>query len=93
VSLRLSLLGPLLALAFVAMMTIVVLRGGTTRLNYELSQLDQQAAVLRQELREKTLELARLRSPAVIREKCAALRLDAGATGSGASGRRSDRPG
>jgi sensor domain CHASE-containing protein len=61
----------ILAALLVAMMTVVVLRAETSRLHYGLSQLDQRAEVLRQELREKELELARLRNPAVIRAKLA----------------------
>ena len=66
---------PVLVAALVGMMAVVLLRAEVTRRHYELSQLDRQADVLRQELREKQLELARLRSPAVIRAKLAALRL------------------
>ncbi|MBU0617922.1 MAG: hypothetical protein KKI02_09415 [Planctomycetes bacterium] len=65
----------LLAMVLVAMMTIVLLRAETTRLHYELSQLDPRAGVLRQELAEKELELERLRNPALIRAKLAELRL------------------
>jgi hypothetical protein len=69
--------GLLLALAtvLVAMMAVVLLRAETARLHYAVSQLDRRAAVLRQELREKELELARLRNPAVIRAKLAEWRL------------------
>jgi hypothetical protein len=75
-SLRLRWLVPVLAMAFTAMMAVVILRAGTTRLHYDVSQLDQQAAVLRQEAREGSLELARLRNPAMIRAKLAELRLE-----------------
>lgn len=65
----------MLGIALVAMMTVVLLRAETTRLNYELSQLDRRAEILRLELTEKELELERLRNPAVIRARLAELRL------------------
>ena len=64
-----------LAMVLLAMMAVVLLRAETTRLHYELSQFDRRAEVLRQELREKELELARLRNPALIRAKLDELRL------------------
>jgi hypothetical protein len=65
----------LLAMVLVAMMSVVLLRAETTRLHYELSQLDRRERILRQELAEKELELERLRNPALIRAKLAELRL------------------
>ena len=57
----------ILAGAAATMLAVAVLRAETARLHYALSQLDRRAAALRQELREKELELARLRNPARIR--------------------------
>ena len=65
----------LLVVVLVALMAVVLLRAETTRLHYELSRFDRQAAVLRLELVEKELELERLRNPALIRAKLAELRL------------------
>jgi hypothetical protein len=67
----------LLTAVFAALIAVVVLRGETTRLHYQLSQLDRRAEVLRQELREKELELVRLRNPALIRRKLDELRAPA----------------
>jgi len=64
-----------LVTVLVAMMVVVFLRAEKARLHYELSQLDQRAQVLCQELRERELELARLRNPAVIRARLAEWRL------------------
>lgn len=86
-SLRLRWFVPVLAMAFTAMMAVVILRAGTTRLHYDVSQLDQQAAVLRQEACEMSLELERLRNPAMIRAKLAELRLEGiSAVGGGPGG-------
>jgi UDP-N-acetylenolpyruvoylglucosamine reductase len=63
---RLSLV---LAGALAALLSIIALRAETTRMNYEQSQLDQRAELLLQEVREKELELARLRNPALIRQR------------------------
>lgn len=59
----------LLTGALAVMLTVVVLRAETTRLHFELVRLERRAATLRQELREKELELARLRNPARIRDR------------------------
>lgn len=83
---------PVLATAITAMMAIVLLRAETTRLHYQLSQLDRRAAVLRQELREKELELARLRNPAVIRAKLAEFRLHEGSADSRSRRDKRDSP-
>lgn len=64
-----------LAAALAALMAVVVLRAETTQLHYQLSQLDRRTQALRQEAREKELELMRLRNPALIRAKLAELRL------------------
>jgi sensor domain CHASE-containing protein len=68
-----------LAAVITTMMAVVLLRAEATALHYNLSRLDRQAQVLRQELREQELELARLRNPARIRAKLAELRLRDGA--------------
>ena len=82
----------ILAAILAAMMTIVMLRAETARLHYELSQYDRQARVLRQELREQELELARLRNPALIRGKLAEMRLGIPpADGDGPARRRNKR--
>jgi len=57
--------------ALLLMLAVVVLRAETTRLHYQLSQIDQQADLLWQELREEELELQRLRNPAVLRARVA----------------------
>jgi hypothetical protein len=65
-------LARIVVLAFGAtavMLAVVVLRAETTRLHYERSQLDRQADVLRREIEEGKLELARLRDPALLRLK------------------------
>jgi sensor domain CHASE-containing protein len=82
----------LLVMVLVAMMTIVLLRAETTRLHYELSQLDRRAEILRQELDEKELELERLRSPGLIRAKLAELRLSGHTRDRRTPGRRIDEP-
>ncbi len=81
-----------LGLVLAALMSVVLLRAETTRLHYELSQLDQRAEVLRQELNEKQLELERLRNPALIRAKLAELRLGAEPRGRRSAGRGADEP-
>ena len=65
----------ILALILVAMMSVVITRAEITRLNYEISRLDQRAEILRMEIAEKELELERLRNPAVIRNRLAEFRL------------------
>ncbi|MBN2445334.1 MAG: hypothetical protein JXO22_01315 [Phycisphaerae bacterium] len=58
------------------MLVVVVLRTETSRLHYQMSQLDREAAVLRQQLRERELELARLRNPARIRARALDMRFE-----------------
>ena len=65
----------ILALILMAMMSVVITRAEITRLNYEISQLDRRAEILRMEIAEKELELERLRNPAVIRARLAEWRL------------------
>lgn len=66
----------ILALILTAMMCVVITRAEITRLNYEISQLDQRGEILRMEIAEKELELERLRNPAVIRAHLAEWRLE-----------------
>jgi hypothetical protein len=68
----------ILAATLATLLTVVVLRAEVTRLHSELSQLERQAEVLWQELRERELELARLRNPALIRARVAEMRLQCG---------------
>ncbi len=65
----------LLAVALAVMLTVVIVRAETTRLHNRFAQLEFDARVLRQQLRERELELARLRDPALIRGRAADLRL------------------
>ena len=67
-----------LGLALGTMLAVVIVRAETTRVHAELSGLDRRAEVLWQELRERELDLARLRSPALIRARVAEMRLQAG---------------
>ena len=64
----------MLAAILMAMMAVVGVRTEATSLHYALSQFDRRTRALQQELREKELELARLRNPALIRVKLAELR-------------------
>jgi hypothetical protein len=70
------------------MLTVVVLRAETTRLNYRLSELDREAEGIRQQLREKELELARRRHPMLIRSRALEMRL----TSESAAGEERSRP-
>ncbi|MFN0137307.1 MAG: hypothetical protein ACKVS9_14485 [Phycisphaerae bacterium] len=65
-----------LSTSLVVLLSIVILRAETTRINYEISQLESRAEALRLELREKELELARYRDPARIRDRLAQHRID-----------------
>ncbi len=58
---------------------VVLLRAETARLNYLLARLDQRAMLLRDELRDSRLELARLSNPQRIRERVLELRSSAAA--------------
>lgn len=78
-----------LGCAFAFMLTIVVLRAESAALNFEISKYDTLADVKVRELRERELELARLKNPARIRARVAELRLgetDAPARISGVKG-------
>ena len=73
----------ILAAGLLTLLTVVVLRAEVTRLHSELAQLDRRAEVLWQELREKDLERARLRNPALIRARVAEMRLQGDVTDRG----------
>ena len=68
-----------LSTSLVVLLSVVILRAETTRINYEISLLDSRAESLRLELREKELELARFQDPARIRDRLAQNRMDAAA--------------
>ncbi len=63
-----------LSAALAVMLTVVILRAEVTGLHYRISQLDQKAEVIVQQMREEQLELQRLRNPALIRERARELR-------------------
>ena len=62
--------------ALVVMLTVVVLRSERTRLQFEISRDDRDAEALRQEVRERELELARLSNPGVIRQRLLEMRIE-----------------
>lgn len=57
------------------LLVVVILRGETARIHYDMSQLDQDADVLRLQMRENELEIVRLRDPDRIAERAAAARI------------------
>jgi len=57
--------------ALLVMLAVVVLRTQTARIEHQTSVLDRQAVRLWQELRSREMELARLRSPVLIRARVA----------------------
>lgn len=61
--------------ALLVMLTVVVLRAETTRLQFESSRFDRDAEILLAQFREQQLELARLRNPVLIRDRAADMRL------------------
>lgn len=61
-------LAVVLLAAIVLMLSVVVVRTETTRVERRTSEVDRDIALLRRLIREKELDLARLTSPAVIRE-------------------------
>jgi nucleoid-associated protein YgaU len=65
----------LLAGAAAVMLTVVALRAETTRIHNRIGRIDQEAESLALELRQKELELARLKNPTLIRARVGALRL------------------
>ena len=65
-----------LGAGLVALMSVVLLRADATRLHFLRSELQRDAGILRQELREKELELARLRNPSLIRARLSELSAD-----------------
>jgi len=64
-----------LASTLAVLLAVVVLRAEAARLHYATAQLERRVEALVQELREKDLELARLRNPALIRARIEELRL------------------
>lgn len=69
--------------AAVVMLITVALRAQATHLHYAASRLERRCALLNEELRERQLELARRRSPQMIRTRLADLRLDPNRRGDG----------
>lgn len=65
----------LLVGALTLMLLVVVLRAETTRLHYEISELDRREDVLRQELRTEQLALQRAQNPALLLERVKQMRL------------------
>jgi hypothetical protein len=61
--------------ALAVMIAVVALRAETTRIQFETSQHDRRAEELLVRLRAQELELARLRNPAIIRDRVTELRL------------------
>jgi hypothetical protein len=65
----------LLVGALTLMLLVVMLRAETTRLHYEISELDRREDVLRQELRTEQLVLQRAQNPALLLERVKQMRL------------------
>ena len=63
------------------MLAVVVLRSERTRLQFETSQCDREAEALRQEVRERELELARLSNPGLLRQRLMDMKLERGSGG------------
>lgn len=66
-----------LAGTLLVLLTCVVLRADAASMNDRLAALESEAGELWQELRAKELELARLRTPSVIRERVSSQRMKA----------------
>jgi hypothetical protein len=64
----------ILLAAMTVMLSAVALRAESARLHNQAARVDARLELLRRELREQELELARLRNPGKIRERIAALR-------------------
>lgn len=62
-------LAVVLLAAIALMLSVVVVRTQTTRVERRTSEVDRDIALLRRLIREKELDLARLTSPAVIRDR------------------------
>ena len=58
-----------LATALVIMLAVVVLRAETTRIHYEISELERRDDVLRQELRREKLAWQQARNPTELLER------------------------
>jgi len=74
------------------LLAVVVLRAETTRLHYELSELDRRDDGLRQELRRELLALQRARNPATLLERVKDMRLGELPTAPGRGPARSKQP-
>lgn len=57
------------------LLVVVILRGETARVHYDMSELDRNADVLRLQMRENELEIVRLRDPDRVAERAAAARI------------------
>ena len=85
-------LAVLLLAAVIAMLSVVVLRTETTRVERRISETDREIALLRRLIREKELDLARWSSPALIRTRWKDIRMgEFGATQPAAAPPRSRR--
>lgn len=67
-------LSTVLVAAAIVLLAVVMIRAETTRLHYSLSRLDARADELRQQIRDRAVELQRLRDPARIRFQAELLR-------------------
>lgn len=65
----------LLGGAALVLLAVVALRAETIRIHNRIGRIDYEAESLALELRQKELELARLRNPTLIRARVGALRL------------------
>ncbi len=59
------------------LLIVVILRGETARIHYDMSDLDRDADALRLQMRENELEIVRLRDPDRVAERAAAARIGA----------------
>jgi hypothetical protein len=62
--------------SLLVMLAVVMLRSERTRLRFEISQTERETEALRQEVRERELELARLSNPGLIRQRLMDMRID-----------------
>lgn len=62
-------LAVLLLASVILMLSVVVIRTETTRVQRRISETDREIALLRRLIREKELDLARLTSPELIRDQ------------------------
>lgn len=64
--------------ALLVMLAVVVLRSERTRLQFETSQCDRESEALRQEVRERELEFARLSNPGLLRQRLMDMKIERG---------------